>query len=40
MNAIKNPAKSGLFNSTINIISKYNENGFNILDTGSFCIHS
>lgn len=39
LNAIKNPTKSGMFNKMINIDSKYNENGFNILETGGFCKH-
>lgn len=41
LNALKNPLKSGLFNSTIiDIQSKYNENGFDLTKTGPFCIHS
>ena len=39
LNAIKYPNGSGMFNATIKIISKYQENGFNILETGAFCYH-
>ncbi len=39
LNAIQYPQKSGLYNSTINISSKFNLNGYNVLNTGPFCIH-
>lgn len=39
INALQNPMSSGLFNFTINIESKYKYNGFDVLKTGSFCIH-
>jgi hypothetical protein len=40
LNAIIAPGKSGLFNSTIKIASKNKANGFDILKTGPFCLHS
>lgn len=40
INALSNPDNSGLFNSSVNIIPNFKSNGFNVLSTGPFCIHS
>ena len=40
LNAIQQPTKSGMFNSTISIVSKFKENGYDILKTGAFCTHN
>ncbi len=39
LKAIQQPENSGMFNLTMNILSKYKENGFDILETGAFCKH-
>jgi hypothetical protein len=39
LKAIQQPENSGMFNLTMNILSKYKDNGFDILETGAFCKH-
>ena len=39
LKAIQQPENSGMFNTTMNILSKYKTNGFDILETGPFCKH-
>lgn len=40
LDALENPQKSGMFDSTIQIEARFKRNGFDVTKTGPFCLRN